>query len=62
MKKKTILGVQKLVEKGVRRFTQDLATTAFQDSGLAFDVEADDPLFFKAFPGSRFSDPEPRRE
>ena len=60
MKKKTIRVVQKLVEKSVRRFTQDLATSAFQNSGLAFDLEAVQPPFFNASPGrSRFSDPEP---
>ena len=65
MKKKSIRVVQKLVEKGVRNFTTYLATSAFQDSGLAFDLEAvhPPPLFFNALPGrSRFSDPEPRRE
>ena len=60
MKKKTIRVVQKLVEKSVRRFTQDLATSAFPNSGLAFDLEAVQPPFFNASPGrSRFSDPEP---
>ena len=59
MKKKTIRVVQKLVEKSVRRFTQDLATSAFPNSGLAFDLEAVQPPFFNASPGrSRFSDPE----
>ena len=63
MKKKTIRVVQKLVEKSVRRFTQDLATSAFPNSGLAFDLEAVQPPFFNAYQGrSRFSDPEPRRE
>ena len=60
MKKKTIRVVQKLVEKSVRRFTQDLATSAFQNSGLAFDLEAVDPppllsMHFREV--SRFSDP-----
>ena len=60
MKKKSIRVVQKLVEKGVRNFTTYLATSAFQDSGLAFDLEAVQPPFFNASPGrSRFSDPEP---
>ena len=45
MKKKTIRVVQKLVEKSVRRFTQDLATSAFPNSGLAFDLEAVQPPF-----------------
>ena len=51
MKKKTIRVVQKLVEKSVRRFTQDLATSAFQNSGLAFDLEAVDPPFFQCISG-----------
>ena len=50
MKKKSIRVVQKLVEKGVRNFTTYLATSAFQDSGLAFDLEAT-PLFPMHFRG-----------
>ena len=61
MKKKSIRVVQKLVEKGVRNFTTYLATSAFQDSGLAFDLEVVHPPFSNAFPGrSSFFDPEPR--
>ena len=51
MKKKTIRVVQKLVEKSVRRFTQDLATSAFPNSGLAFDLEAVQPPFFQCISG-----------
>ena len=51
MKKKTIRVVQKLVEKSVRRFTQDLATSAFPNSGLAFDLEAVEPPFFQCISG-----------
>ena len=59
MKKKTIRVVQKLVEKSVRRFTQDLATSAFPNSGLAFDLEAVEPplLSMHIREVSRFSDP-----
>ena len=51
VKKKTIRVVQKLVEKSVRRFTQDLATSAFPNSGLAFDLEAVQPPFFQCISG-----------
>ena len=51
MKKKSIRVVQKLVEKGVRNFTTYLATSAFQDSGLAFDLEAVHPPFSMHFRG-----------
>ena len=51
MKKKSIRVVQKLVEKGVRNFTTYLATSAFQDSGLAFDLEVVHPPFFQCISG-----------